>query len=342
MAPSRRSSARTGTPCWPAPDSGGWPTPPASASTRPGIRSSGWWQATSCTWSATTPAATPGSSPPTSRSTASAPGNHPGYLRQLLTEPEFTGLLDTHATGGRAGRFSLALGGEAFDAGLWDTVAAHPGVQAWNLYGPTEATVDTVLARVDTGEPVLGEPTAGTRLYVLDARLQHTLPGAAGELYIAGRQLARGYRGRPELTAERFVADPFAGGGERMYRTGDVVYRHADGRLVFAGRNDDQLKIRGFRVEPGEVEQALRSAPGVSAAVVRSIGVTGGNDSGLRLIGYIVPAAADQGRTPVRTRIRPDRDIDDSILSDAVRNHVRGLLPDYMVPAAVVVMRKCR
>ncbi len=85
----------------------------------------------------------------------------PGYLRQLLTEPEFTRLLDTHATGGRAGRFSLALGGEAFDAGLWDTVAAHPGVQAWNLYGPTEATVDTVLARVDTGEPVLGSAHRG-------------------------------------------------------------------------------------------------------------------------------------------------------------------------------------
>jgi non-ribosomal peptide synthetase component F len=122
----------------------------------------------------------------------------PGYLRQLLTEPGFTRLLDAHAAdGGQAGRFSLALGGEAFDAGLWDTVAAHPGVQAWNLYGPTEATVDTVLARVgDTGEPVLGTPTAGTRLYVLDDRLQHALPGAAGELYVAGRQLARGYRGR--------------------------------------------------------------------------------------------------------------------------------------------------
>ena len=224
----------------------------------------------------------------------------PGYLRQLLTEPGFTRLLDAHAAGGgQAGRFSLALGGEAFDAGLWDTVAAHPGVQAWNLYGPTEATVDTVLARVeDTGGPVLGTPTAGTRLYVLDDRLQHTLPGAAGELYVAGRQLARGYRGRPDLTAERFVADPFAGGGERMYRTGDVVYRHADGRLVFAGRNDDQLKIRGFRVEPGEVEQALRSAPGVSAAVVRSIGDTAGNDGGTRLIGYIVPAATGEGSDP--------------------------------------------
>ncbi|MGP4031718.1 amino acid adenylation domain-containing protein [Pseudarthrobacter sp. 1C304] len=255
----------------------------------------------------------------------------PGYLRQLLTEPEFTGLLDSHAAGTtRTGRFSLALGGEAFDAGLWDTVAAHPGVRAWNLYGPTEAAVDTVLARVtETGGPVLGQPTAGTRLYVLDDRLQHTLPGAAGELYVAGRQLARGYRGRPELTAERFIADPFAGGGERMYRTGDVVYRHADGRLVFAGRNDDQLKIRGFRVEPGEVEQALRSAPGVSAAVVRSIGDTGGTDGGTRLVGYIVPAesVADPGNLP-----------DAGALADAARHHVRGLLPDYMVPAAVVVI----
>ena len=246
----------------------------------------------------------------------------PGYLRQLLGEPVFTGLLDAHADAGST--FSLALGGEAFDAGLWETVAAHPGVQAWNLYGPTEATVDTVLARVRAADgPLLGAPTAGTRLYVLDGKLQHSLPGAAGELYIAGRQLARGYRGRPELTAERFVADPFAGGGQRMYRTGDVVYRHADGRLVFAGRNDDQLKIRGFRVEPGEVEKALRSAPGVREAVVRATG----SDGGTRLTGYVVPAdPAGRSEPPAGS------------LPDTVRHHVRGMLPDYMVPAAVVVI----
>ncbi len=243
----------------------------------------------------------------------------PGYLRQLLSEPVFTGLLDRHA--GDAGSFSLALGGEAFDAGLWSTISARPGVQAWNLYGPTEATVDTVLARVSgSAEPVLGSATAGTRLYVLDSRLQHALPGAAGELYVAGRQLARGYRGRPELTAERFLADPFAGAGERMYRTGDVVRRHADGRLVFAGRNDDQLKIRGFRVEPGEVEKALRSTPGVREAVVRAVADDAG---GLRLLAYVVPAGTAS---------------DSSALPDAARRHVRGLLPDYMVPAAVVVI----
>ena len=238
----------------------------------------------------------------------------PGYLRQLLSEPVFTGLLDTHAA--PAAPFRLALGGEAFDAGLWETVAAHPGIEAWNLYGPTEATVDTVLARVTARSgPVLGKATAATRLYVLDSRLQHVAAGAAGELYVAGPQLARGYRGRPDLTAERFVADPFAGGG-RMYRTGDVVRRHADGTLLFAGRNDGQLKIRGFRVEPGEVEKAVRSAAGVKEAVVRAAG----HDAGTRLVAYIVPAA---GAHPS---------------DDVVRGHVRGLLPDYMVPAAVVVV----
>ena len=244
----------------------------------------------------------------------------PGYLRQLLSEPAFTALLDAQAAAGSS--FSLALGGEAFDADLWSMVAAHPGLRAWNLYGPTEATVDTVLARVgDTADPVLGSPTAGTRLYVLDDRLQHVMAGGAGELYIAGRQLARGYRGRPELTAERFVADPFAGRGERMYRTGDVVYRHADGRLVFGGRNDDQLKIRGFRVEPGEVEKALRQAPGVREALVRAVGTDAPADT--RLIGYVVAA---------------EPEADPTALADAVRGHVRGLLPDYMVPAAVVVI----
>ena len=243
----------------------------------------------------------------------------PGYVRQLLTEPAFAELLDNHAT--RGGVFSLALGGEAFDADLWSTLAAHPGVRAWNLYGPTEATVDTVLARVgDSAEPVLGSPTAGTRLYVLDHRLQHVMPGASGELYLAGPQLARGYRGRPDLTAERFVADPFTGRGERMYRTGDLVFRHADGRLVFGGRNDDQLKIRGFRVEPGEVERALGQAPGIGRAVVRAVG-TGGSDT--RLVGYVVPDGS--GAEP-------------SELASTARAYIKAILPDYMVPAAVVVI----
>ena len=208
----------------------------------------------------------------------------PGYLRQLLTEPVFTPLLDAHAAEGcRAGRFSLALGGEAFDAGLWDTVAAHPGVQAWNLYGPTEAAVDTILARVgDAGGPVLGHPPRARGSTSWTTGCSTPCPARPANSTSPAGSWPAATAGRPDLTAERFVADPFAGGGERMYRTGDVVYRHADGRLVFAGRNDDQLKIRGFRVEPGEVEQALRSAPGVSAAVVRTpSGSDGGTDGGI-------------------------------------------------------------
>lgn len=240
----------------------------------------------------------------------------PGYLRQLLAEPEFAAYLANHPGGRDA--FSLALGGEAFDAGLWTSVAKLPGVRAWNLYGPTEATVDTIVAAVaSSDEPVLGRPTPRTRLYVLDDRLQHALPGAAGELYIAGAQLARGYRGRPDLTAERFVPDPFHGRGERMYRTGDVVYRHQDGRLVFAGRNDGQLKIRGFRVEPGEVESVLRAAPGVRAAVVRAVG----EGSAARLAGYVV-ASGDAAED----------------LPHAVRRHAQAALPDYMVPSVVMVI----
>ncbi|WP_314213194.1 non-ribosomal peptide synthetase [Pseudarthrobacter equi] len=240
----------------------------------------------------------------------------PGYLRQLLAEPEFAAYLANHPGGREA--FSLALGGEAFDAGLWTSLAALPGVRAWNLYGPTEATVDTVVAAVaDSDAPVLGRPTPRTRLYVLDDRLQHALPGAAGELYIAGTQLARGYRGRPGLTAERFVPDPFHGGGERMYRTGDVVYRHRDGRLVFAGRNDGQLKIRGFRVEPGEVESVLRGAPSVRAAVVRAVG----EGSAARLAGYVVASGEAAEDLP-----------------DAVRRHAQAALPDYMVPSVVMVI----
>ncbi|TDT85825.1 amino acid adenylation domain-containing protein [Arthrobacter sp. AG258] len=240
----------------------------------------------------------------------------PGYLRQLLDQAEFSGFLAEHPGGPDA--FSLALGGEAFDADLWASVSDLTGVRAWNLYGPTEAAVDTVVASVaNSSTPELGRPTPGTRLYVLDDRLQHGLPGAAGELYIGGAQLARGYRGRPDLTAERFVPDPFRGGGERMYRTGDMVYRSGDGRLVFAGRNDGQLKIRGFRVEPGEVESAMRTAEGVGVAVVRAVG----NDAGTRLVGYVVPVD------------EPAHD-----LADAVREHVRAILPDYMVPSAVMVI----
>jgi amino acid adenylation domain-containing protein/non-ribosomal peptide synthase protein (TIGR01720 family) len=202
----------------------------------------------------------------------------------------------------------VALGGEAADAQVWTALRSSPGTIGVNLYGPTECTVDTLMAWVaDSPAPLVGRPVGNTRAYVLDAWLRPVLPGVAGELYLSGAQLGRGYLGRPGLTAGRFVADPFAV-GERMYRTGDVVRWTAAGSLEFVGRSDDQVKIRGFRVEPGEVAAVVAECPGVAQAVVLA------RDG--RLVAYVVG--------PVD--------------SETVRAWVASRVPDYLVPAAVVVL----
>ncbi|WP_030682946.1 non-ribosomal peptide synthetase [Streptomyces sp. NRRL B-1347] len=211
------------------------------------------------------------------------------------------GLLDLRPT-------LLVLGGEATPPALWRKVAAS-GTTARNMYGPTEATVDATTARITGDEPTIGHPLAGTRVLLLDHALQPVPHGTVGELYLAGPHLARGYLGRPGASAERFVADPFGAPGQRMYRTGDQG-RWVPGRgLEYLGRGDGQIKIRGHRVETGEVEAALGAVPGVTAAAatVRSS----------RLIGYVVAA---------------------SVTGDAVRAHLAERLPEHMVPAAVVVL----
>ncbi|NJC74344.1 AMP-binding protein, partial [Planosporangium thailandense] len=167
----------------------------------------------------------------------------PSYLQQLLPE----GLLAE----GRHRPKVLMLGGEALGPGLWERLAAVPETAVYNFYGPTECTVDALSCPVTAdSRPVVGRPLVNLRAYVLDARLAPVPVGVAGELYLSGPQVARGYLGRPGLTAQRFVADPFGGCGERMYRTGDLVRWTADGVLEYLGRTDEQVKIRGYRIEP--------------------------------------------------------------------------------------------
>ncbi|MEV1044013.1 amino acid adenylation domain-containing protein [Streptomyces sp. NPDC049916] len=228
----------------------------------------------------------------------------PTYLRQMMA----AGLL---APGGHRPRV-IALGGEAVDEGLWEELAADPGLLVFNFYGPTETTVNAVTARVTGNSPVIGRPVAGAGAYVLDPSL-HPLPhGSVGELYLAGEGLARGYAGRPGLTAERFLPDPFGLPGARMYRTGDLARWDEDGSLEFVGRSDRQIKVRGVRVETGEIEAVLRSLPAVEDAAVA---LTTAPDGPERLAAFLVsgPGAPDHAEA---------------------RDAVAALLPGPLVPTA--------
>ncbi|KUF18775.1 non-ribosomal peptide synthetase [Streptomyces silvensis] len=216
---------------------------------------------------------------------------------------------------------TVVLAGEALPAQtVRDLRAAMPSVEVANIYGPTEATVYATawFAGADvTGQaPPIGRPVARTRTYVLDRLLRPQPPGVTGELYLGGGGLARGYLGRPGLTASRFLADPFGTAGERMYRTGDLVRWSASGELEYLGRIDHQVKVRGFRIELGEVEEALRGCAGVaqSAATVLE------SDGHRRLIGYVVPAPG--------AHVEPE----------SVRRTLGRSLPDYLVPATVTVL----
>ncbi|MFF8726760.1 non-ribosomal peptide synthase/polyketide synthase [Streptomyces sp. NPDC015171] len=235
----------------------------------------------------------------------------PSYLRQLLP----AGLL----TDPRHRPRVLMLGGEPVGPALWRELADHPDTAAHNFYGPTECTVDALSCRIDGGDrPLVGRPLPGVRAYVLDDRLQPVPPGVGGELYLAGPQLARGYTGRPGLTAARFLPDPYGPPGTRMYRTGDLARWTADGRLDHLGRADDQVKVRGHRIEPGEIEAALLALDGIAAAAVVAAPDAHGHT---RLAAYVVPAPGAPRPAPAELRAA-----------------LRRVLPDPLVPSSFTAL----
>ncbi|MBD0693806.1 non-ribosomal peptide synthetase [Streptomyces sp. CBMA123] len=212
---------------------------------------------------------------------------------------------------------SILCGGEVLTPDLAE--AWSPGRRLLNGYGPSECAVAATLFAAEPGvrydNVPIGRPIPNTSAYLLDDRLRPVPPGVTGELYLGGAGVGRGYVGRPDLTAERFVADPFGAPGARLYRTGDLARWNPDGTLEFAGRADDQVKIRGFRVEPREVENVLLRHEAVAEAAV----VVQADGAGKRLVAYVVPCA----EVPA---------------ADELRAHVARYVPAYMVPAAVVSM----
>ncbi|MFC4047984.1 AMP-binding protein, partial [Dactylosporangium siamense] len=215
-------------------------------------------------------------------------------------------LLAVLEPGQLAGLRTLVSAGERLDGGLAGRWSQR--VRLVNAYGPTEVTVCASAGVVGVGEvwPPIGRPLAGCRVYVLDAAMREVPVGVSGELFVGGPGVARGYAGRPELTAERFVADPVAGDGSRLYRSGDVGRWRADGVLDFVGRVDAQVKVRGFRVELGEVEAVLREFVADAVVVVDEVQQ--------RLVAYVVG----------------------SVTVERLQERVRERLPEFMVPAVFV------
>ncbi len=238
----------------------------------------------------------------------------PAYLKQLAEYIEASGVPAPAV-------HTYCFGGDAVPEQSFEQVkAALQPAYFTNGYGPTETVVTPMLWRVplsgrcEAAYAPIGKAVGQRSLHVLDADLNPLPTGFAGELYIGGYGVARGYHGRPEITAERFVPDPFGEAGARLYRTGDLVRLRADGVLDYVGRIDHQVKVRGFRIELGEVEASLRRQPGVEDALV----IARDAASGKQLIGYVVSSENANG--------------------EALRAALREQLPDYMVPAQVLVL----
>jgi amino acid adenylation domain-containing protein len=242
-------------------------------------------------------------------------------LQALLESEHATVMQATPATwrllleaGWTGPRLKMLCGGEALPQELAAQLIERGG-ELWNLYGPTETTIWSTAERLVLAHVTIGRPIANTQTYVLDRHLQPVPVGVPGELYIAGDGLARGYRQRPDLTAERFVPNPFGPAGSRMYRTGDLARYLSDGRLECLGRVDHQVKVRGFRVELGEVEAALAAHPAIKETVVFAEEVTAGDK---RLVAYVVYQPGE------------------SLTASELRKLVRATLPEYMVPSFFV------
>ena len=215
-------------------------------------------------------------------------------------------------------RLKILCGGEALSGDLAEALVARAG-SVWNMYGPTETTIWSTVQKVEPGDSLvsIGRPIANTQIYILDSRLEPVPTGIPGELYIGGLGLARGYRNAPDLTAARFIANPFLAGNRRMYRTGDQARWLPDGRIDCLGRTDHQVKVRGFRIEPGEIESTLREYPEVKQCVVV---VRQDSPGDQQVVAYVVPREG-HGLQPAQ-----------------IRRRLREQLPEYMVPAAVVLL----
>lgn len=225
--------------------------------------------------------------------------------------------MDDRVRGKLGGLKQLMIGGEALPGALVSELQQLTKARIENMYGPTETTIwsSTQTATGEAGITPIGKPIANTQLYVLDAHRQPVPVGVPGELYIGGDGVTRGYLFRPELTAERFLADPFRGGNARMYRTGDLVKWQKDGTIAFLGRVDHQVKIRGYRIELGEIETRIGEVNGVREVVVIAREDVPGDK---RLVAYLTTTA--------------------TVEETALRAHLGASLPDYMVPSHFVTL----
>jgi amino acid adenylation domain-containing protein/thioester reductase-like protein len=226
------------------------------------------------------------------------------------------------SSGRQCGLRLVLIGGEAIDGALWTVLAQTPGLDFFNVYGPTECTVDATAAHVDAAAtPHIGSPMANRRIYILSDQGQPVPLGSTGEIHIGGAGVGRGYLNRPEITAERFIVDPFSvDPAARMYRTGDLGRWRSDGTVEYIGRNDDQVKVRGYRIELGEIELTLAAHGRVKDAVVVVRADASGQNA---LVAYVVP------QDPVCAA--PVEDL---------RAHLKAALPEYMVPSAFVTIER--